>query len=45
MKKENKYLKPEAEIVAFNIDDIILTSDVGGIIDEGDTPDLPGGSN
>ena len=43
MKNENKFLEPKAEIVAFNIDDIILTSDVGGIIDEGDTPNLPTG--
>ena len=30
MEKEKKYLIPEAEIVCFNYDDIILTSDVGG---------------
>ena len=43
MKNENKFLKPEAEIVEFNNEDIILTSDIGNIIEEGDTPNLPGG--
>lgn len=43
MKNENKFLKPEAEIVKFNNEDIILTSDIGSIIEEGDTPNLPGG--
>lgn len=43
MKNENKYLKPEAEFVKFCINDIIVTSDLGGIIPEGDTPDLPVG--
>lgn len=43
MKNEKKYLKPEAVIVEFNTEDIILTSDIGGIIDEGDTPNLPSG--
>ena len=28
MKNEKKYLKPEAVIVEFNAEDIILTSDV-----------------
>lgn len=41
MKNEKKYLKPEAVIVEFDTEDIILTSDVGDIIDEGDTPNLP----
>jgi hypothetical protein len=41
MKNEKKYLKPEAVIVEFNTEDIILTSDIDGIIDEGDTPNLP----
>ena len=34
MKNENKFLKPEAEIVEFNNEDIILTSDIGSIIEE-----------
>lgn len=43
MKDEKKYLKPEAVVVEFHTEDIILTSDVGDIIDEGNTPDLPSG--
>lgn len=41
MKKENKYLKPEAVIIEFHAEDIILTSNIGGIIDEENTPELP----
>lgn len=41
MKKENKFLKPDAELIEFCADDVIVTSDVGGTIDEGSTPDLP----
>ena len=41
MKNENTFLKPEAVVVEFNADDVILTSDLGGIIEEGDTPTLP----
>lgn len=41
MKNEKKFLIPNAEIVEFNDGDIILTSDVGGVIEEGSTPDLP----
>lgn len=41
MKKENKFLKPEAELIEYNVDDVILTSDVGNVIEEGSTPDLP----
>lgn len=41
MKNEKKFLVPDADIVEFNNDDIILTSDVGGFIEEGSTPTLP----
>ena len=41
MKNEKKFLIPNADIVEFDDSDIILTSDVGGIIEEGSTPDLP----
>ena len=39
MKKEKIFKKPEAEIIEFNIDDIILTSNLGGTIDTS-VPDL-----
>ena len=41
MNNEKKFLIPEAEIIEFCGDDVILTSDVGGIITEGETPTLP----
>ena len=41
MKSEKKFLIPSADIIEFDDCDIILTSDVGGIIEEGSTPDLP----
>lgn len=43
MKNENRFLKPKAVLVEFNADDVILTSDLGDVIDEGDTPNLPTG--
>ena len=43
MKNKKEYLKPEITIIEFNAKDIILTSDIGDIIDESDTPNLPGG--
>lgn len=34
MKNEKKYLKPEFELIEFNKEDIILTSNVGNVNDE-----------
>lgn len=31
MEKENKFLKPEVEIILFSTDDIILTSVIGDV--------------
>lgn len=33
MKNEKMFKKPEAQIIEFNIDDIILTSNLGNAID------------
>ena len=44
MKKEKKYLTPEAEIVCFEKDDIILTSGEdlwGGDVDSGNDVSAP----
>lgn len=41
MKNEKLFLEPKATIVEFCDEDIILTSDVGGTIDESETPTLP----
>lgn len=38
MKKENKFVKPLADIVEFRADDVILTSIIGQI-GEGDVPE------
>ena len=40
MEKEKKYLIPEIEIVCFDNNDIILTSDVGGG-NVGEIPEWP----
>ena len=43
MKKENKFLKPELEIVEFYADDIILTSAKFNILDEESVEEQPKG--
>ena len=40
MLKENKFVVPEAYIIAFNMGDIILTSNIGSV-GEPDVPDDP----
>ena len=42
MKKENKFLIPEAEIIQFHCEDIILTSDLDNTpTGESSIPDYP----